>query len=247
MDYVFALVLGACVGSFLNVVIYRLPRRLSVVRPGSHCPACCHPLSWRSKIPLLSYLWLRGRCRHCRSPIGWHYPAVEAVTALLFAAVVGAFGWTVEGLRYGLLLSLSVAAAEIDRRHGIIPNRLVAAGLVLGLLSLAGDPAGVVRHIAAAGGLFALLLLVRTGSRIGFRRAGMGMGDVKLGAVAAVFLGWEAFWAFYLALVLGAAVGLAGVWRGRLARSTPLPFAPFVAGGLVLDLFLLPAHLVLPL
>lgn len=228
-------VAGACIGSFLNVVIYRLPRGVSVVWPASACPRCGRPLRWRHLVPLASYVWLRGRCAGCREPISPAYPLVEAATAAVLVLLLHVDGLSPGFVRHAALALLLIPAAEIDRRHGVIPNRLLAVGACagLGVACLPGGP-GLVRAVPAALGSAGVLLLLRVGSRRVTGRPGMGMGDVKLAATTALFLGWDNLWVFYLAAVLGAAFGLAGLWSGRLERGTRLPFAPFVAAGAVL-------------
>lgn len=239
--YGYAAVVGVCIGSFLNVVVYRLPLNKSVVWPGSCCPSCTVPISKRHMVPVLSYVWLRGRCAACRASIPWAYVAIELGTALVFAGLVYGFGWSVEALRYAVLAAVVIAAAEIDRQHGIIPNRLVAAGAVLGL-ALVGvtEQAALGTYVLAAGASGGLLLLIREGSYLVFGRAGMGMGDVKLAAMMGLYLGWATLWVFYLAVMIGGIIGLAGLLTGRLSRTSRLPFAPFLAAGVGLHLFVVP-------
>jgi len=146
------------------------------------------------------------------------------------------------------MAAVLIAAAEIDRRHGIIPNRLLAAGAGLGLaLMLAVDAAALGAHLLAALVASGLVLLVRVASTYVLGRPGMGMGDIKLAALLALYLGWESLWVFYLAVMLGGTLALAGLLSGRLKRGAHLPFAPFVAVAAGLHLFLLPPGLVLPL
>lgn len=240
-------VVGVCVGSFLNVAIWRLPRGASLVRPGSHCPRCSHPLRWRDNVPVLSYLWLRGRCAFCRRCIAAAYPVVEATTGGIFVVWLYAFGWSLVLAKYLVLALVLVVAAEVDRRHGIVPNRLVGFGAVAGVLVVLVEGsvslAGVLPAVLVAGG-FVLLLRVGTLRIVG--RPGIGMGDVKLLAMAALYLGWESLWVFYLAALLAGGLGLAGIAAGRLHRTSRLPFAPFVAAGTGLHLFFLPPSTVLP-
>lgn len=245
--YLYAGLLGACLGSFLNVVIYRLPRGESVVWPGSRCVRCGRALAWRHNVPVLSYVWLRGRGVCCRAPIARAYPLVELVTALAVMGLLHAVGWTLLLPRYVLLAALLIVAAEIDRRHGIIPNALVGVGLVAGLgWGLATDTAALATALLAAGASAGLLLLIREASRLATGRYGMGMGDVKLAAMTGLFLGWDTLWVFYLAVVLGGTLGVAGLLSGRLGRGTRLPLAPFVAAGAALHVFVLPPSRVLP-
>ncbi|HEU4703556.1 MAG TPA: prepilin peptidase [Conexibacter sp.] len=225
---------GLLVGSFLNVVAWRLPRGESLVAPGSHCPGCAHPVRPYDNVPVFSWLALRGRCRDCRTPISARYPLVEALSAALAAAVVLAraddgLGEVLLGL---VLVALLVPIALIDLDHRIIPNRLTALGAVAALaIGAATDLDGVPQQLiagAAAGGFLLLAALARPG--------GMGMGDVKLAGMLGLFLGREVAVALLVALLAGTLVGL-GVMARRgvgAGRRTAIPFGPFLAlGGVV--------------
>lgn len=246
--YLYAGFLGACIGSFLGVVIHRLPRRESVVRPRSRCPHCRRALAWYHNVPVLGYLGLRGRCAFCRASIPPSYVLVEVGTALVFAGLLRVVGWSPLLVSYATLAALLIAAAEIDRRHGIIPNRLVGAGAGMALaLMLATDASALGTHLLAALAAGGLPLLVRAGSALVLGQPGMGMGDVKLVAMLGLFLSWTSLWVFYLAVVLGGTLGLVGLLTRRLPRGARLPFAPFVAVATGLHLFLLPPDFLLPL
>jgi leader peptidase (prepilin peptidase)/N-methyltransferase len=232
MEATFAGVLGAVVGSFLNVVAYRLPRRESLVTPASHCPHCGTPVKPYDNIPVLSWLLLRGHCRSCKAAISPRYPLVEAGAALLCVGAVlthdtaGAIALSV------VLVLLLVPAALIDLEHRIIPNKLTATGAVLALvLGTALDPAGEPDRLiagAAAGGFLLLAALAYPG--------GMGMGDVKLAGMMGLFLGVSVAPAMLIALLVGVAVGAGIVARkgASVGRKTAVPFGPFLAlGGIV--------------
>lgn len=239
--YLYAALLGACIGSFLNVVIHRTLRRESVVRPRSRCTHCHSQLAWYHNVPVLSYLGLRGRCAFCGAAISPSYVFVEVGTALVFAGLLHVVGWTLLLAQYATLAALLIAAAEIDRRHGIIPNDLVVTGAGLGLaLLLATDASALETRLLAVLATGGLLLLVRVGSTFVLGQPGMGMGDVKLAAMLGLYLGWESLWVFYLAVILGGTLGLVGLLTRRLKRGTPLPFAPFIAVATALHLFLIP-------
>jgi len=224
--------LGLVVGSFLNVVAYRLPRGESLVAPRSRCPGCETQIASYDNLPVLSWLLLRGRCRHCGAPISARYPVVEAATGLLYVLVVLAAGadrdvWL--GLAFVTLL-VPVTLIDLDER--IIPNRLLLPGAVVGLaLVVALQPGDLVEHgiaAVAAGGF--LLLAVLAYPR------GMGMGDVKLAGVMGIYLGRAVGPAMLVALVSGTVVGLAIIARkgAKEGRKTAVPFGPFLAlGGLV--------------
>jgi leader peptidase (prepilin peptidase) / N-methyltransferase len=225
----FAGVLGAIVGSFLNVVSYRLPRHESLVSPASHCPKCGTPVKPYDNIPIVSWLALRGHCRSCSAPISARYPLVEALASALCVGAVLTHS-SAAGIALGVALVLIIVpAALIDLEHRVIPNRLTALGAVLAIaIGLALDPSGEPERLAAgaaAGGFLLLAALAYPG--------GMGMGDVKLAAVIGLFLGRATAPAILVALLAGAVVGIAimavkGVGEGR---KTAVPFGPFLALG----------------
>jgi leader peptidase (prepilin peptidase)/N-methyltransferase len=225
-------IFGALIGSFLNVVAYRLPRHESLLHPGSRCPHCETPIKPYDNVPVLGWLWLRGRCRACGAAISWRYPLVEAATALLCAGVVARFGadrdvWL--GLVFVILL---VPVTLIDLDHRIIPNVLMAIGSVaavaLVLATRSGDLAQHLIAAAAAGGFFLVAAIAYP--------AGMGMGDVKLAGVMGLFLGRAVAPAIFAALVFGTVVGAIIIARvgAREGRKKGIPFGPWLAlGGLV--------------
>lgn len=219
------------VGSFLNVVAYRLPRHESLLFPRSHCPACGTPVRPYDNIPVLSWLLLRGHCRSCGGPISVRYPLVEALTgALCVGAVLAHHSAASIALSVTLIL-LVVPAALIDLEHRIIPNRITLLGAVLALvLGTALDPSGEPGRLiagAAAGGLLLLAALAYPG--------GMGMGDVKLAAVMGLLLGSAVAPAILIALLSGVLVGAVVIARkGAVAgRKTAIPFGPFLALGAI--------------
>jgi leader peptidase (prepilin peptidase) / N-methyltransferase len=227
-----ATVLGAAVGSFLNVVAYRLPRGLSLARPGSRCPSCATPIRPYDNVPVLSWLVLRGRCRSCRAPISARYPIVEAVTIALCALVVVAHGTDADAWLGIALVLLLVPVTLIDLDFRIIPNRLLLVGAAAALALLGAlRPGELPEHLiaaAAAGGFFLLAVMAYP--------RGMGMGDVKLAAVLGLFLGRSVAPGVFVALVAGTVVGALVIARkgAREGRKTAIPFGPFLAlGGLV--------------
>jgi leader peptidase (prepilin peptidase)/N-methyltransferase len=225
-------ILGAVIGSFLNVVAWRLPRGESLVRPGSRCPQCETAIKPWHNVPVVAWLALRGRCAYCRTAIPARYPLVEAATAALYVAVVAATGADADAIGGLLLVSALVPIALIDLEHRIIPNAItgpaaVTAVVLTGIL----DPASLPERLAAgalAGGGFLLVALAAP--------RGMGMGDVKLAAVLGLFLGWAVAPALLVAFAAGSVVGVAIALRTGVgaARKTAVPFGPFLAlGGLV--------------
>ncbi len=218
------------VGSFLNVVIHRVPRRQSVAWPASRCPHCGEPILPRDNVPLLSYLLLRGRCRNCKGPISARYPAVEAATGLLFGAAAYEFRLGLALLAALVLISALVALAVIDLEHRLLPNAIVGPAALAGLaLSILAEPAGwwtyPLSAAAVAVALFGLALV---------RPGGMGMGDVKMGGMLGLFLGPYAAMAVFLGALSGTVAYAALVATGRLERGSALPFGTFMSfGGLV--------------
>jgi leader peptidase (prepilin peptidase)/N-methyltransferase len=224
---------GAAIGSFVNVLAYRLPRRESLVKPRSRCPHCGTQIAGYDNIPVVSWILLRGRCRHCRAPIPIRYPVVEALTALLFVAVGLKVGIEPELLPALALTITLVAAAETDLEHRIIPNRLMAAAGVAGVALWAiADPSRLPENLlagAAAGGFLLAAAVAYP--------AGMGMGDVKLAGVMGLYLGGSVAPALFAGFASGAVVGLAiALARGSSARKQGVPFGPFLAFGGVLGL-----------
>jgi leader peptidase (prepilin peptidase) / N-methyltransferase len=231
----FAGVLGALVGSFLNVVAYRLPRHESLVSPGSHCPSCGTPVKPYDNIPLLSWLLLRGHCRGCGVPISVRYPLVEGLTAALCVGAVLVHHSAAAITLSIVLILMVVPAALIDLEHRIIPNRITALGAVLALvIGLALDPGGEPERLiagTAAGGFLLLAALAYPG--------GMGMGDVKLAAVMGLFLGPPVAAGILIALLTGVLVGAVIIARkgARQGRKTAVPFGPFLALGALVAVF----------
>ena len=223
--------LGALVGSFVNVVVHRLPRGEALAVPGSHCPACSQPVSPRDNVPILSWLALRGHCRHCGVAISARYPLIELATAVTFVAVA-----LTRGLDAGLLLELPFAAAlvtitAIDLEHRIIPNRILLPMAVYGaVLSVLVRPEQLPELAIAAAGAFGFFLVAALAYP-----AGMGMGDVKLAGVMGLYLGVSVVPALFVVFVSGTVVGLVIMAReGAGARKKGVPFGPFLAlGGLV--------------
>jgi leader peptidase (prepilin peptidase)/N-methyltransferase len=222
-------VLGAVVGSFLNVVAWRLPRGESIVHPRSRCPKCEAPVRAHQNIPVVSWLALRGRCAACSTRISARYPLVEALTAALYVGVVAATGADRDAVVGLVLVSALVAISLIDLDHRIIPNRITGPTAVAGVALLAAlDPSALPGHLLAgaiAGGAFLAVVLARPG--------GMGMGDVKLAALLGLFLGSAVAPALFVALAVGAATGVVvAARRGvAVARKTAIPFGPFLALG----------------
>lgn len=232
----FAALLGLAIGSFLNVVVWRLPRGENLAHPGSHCGACGAPVRPLDNVPVLSWLLLRGRCRACDAPISPRYLAVEGLTAVLYVAVVAVHWDDPAQAALGVaLVTMLVPVAFIDLEHKIIPNVILAPFAVLAIgLGLLLDASYVPEQLlsgAAALVFFLIPALLRPG--------GMGMGDVKLAGVLGLYLGRAVAPAVLFALVLGVLVGAAVIQRlGReQGRRTKVPFGPSLAAGAIVALF----------
>jgi leader peptidase (prepilin peptidase)/N-methyltransferase len=248
-----AFCLGACVGSFLNVCIYRIPRGLSVVTPGSHCPHCNHPIAARDNIPLLSFLILRARCRHCGGRISPRYVLVELLMAVLFLLVWVKFAPPVTprllhlapiaDLRlvpvFWLAIAGLVLGTFVDFEHMILPDRVtlggIATGLVLSALlpGLHGRPTALSGLLAGAVGAavgFGLLWLVRVIGSAVFRKEAMGMGDIKLLGAIGAYLGWPAvLFTIMVSSLAGSLAGLGLVLAGRKELRGRIPYGPYIA------------------
>jgi leader peptidase (prepilin peptidase)/N-methyltransferase len=227
--------LGLIVGSFLNVCIYRLPARKSIITPSSFCPHCQQPIRAYDNIPVLSFLILKGRCRHCGGTISWQYPMVEAVTGLLFMGLAYKWGFSGRALIYGLLVCALVVVTFIDLHHQLIPDKITLPGMALGLgltfLSLLPvDWAQSLLGLALGGGILYLAALLS--------RGGMGGGDIKLAALIGVFLGWKkVLLTIFAGVSLGSLVGLGLIlFRGK-GRKDKIPFGPFLALGAIISIF----------
>lgn len=222
---------GAVIGSFLNVVVYRVPRGESLVSPGSHCPECGAPVRPYDNVPIVSWLVLRGRCRDCGARIPVRYPLLELLTLIVFAAVVAVNGFDEDLAAELPFVAGLIALAAIDYDLKLLPNRIVyplaAWGLIATLLVDRGD---LVENLAAGAGAFAFLLLA-----VLLYPRGMGMGDVKLSGAMGLYLGLSVIPALLVAFLSGSIVGLTMIAReGAAARKKAVPFGVFLAlGGVV--------------
>jgi leader peptidase (prepilin peptidase)/N-methyltransferase len=241
--YALALVFGAVVGSFLNVVIHRLPQGESLVRPRSRCPACKTPIRATDNVPILSFLILGGRCRSCRAAISWRYPLVEALSGLLCLALLATFGLTANFFAYFALAAALLAVAFIDLDLQIIPDSISLPGIPIGLaLSFVLTPGwpdfgprSAVLGMLVGGGL---LFAVAEGYRLLRGIEGMGFGDVKLLAMLGAFLGLRSLLVVVLVgSVAGALVGLVLMVSAGRGMKYAIPFGPFLVLGAYCYLF----------
>jgi leader peptidase (prepilin peptidase)/N-methyltransferase len=227
-----AFVPGLALGSFLNVVAARVPLRRSIVHPGSACMSCAAPLAWYDNLPVLSYFFLRGRCRSCSSPIPLKYPLVELTTALLIGVCVLAFGLSAYAAVAGFFCATLVAVSVTDLERRIIPNRIVlpAAAIVLAAQTLLFPSP---EWALAAGGAALFLFLAALAYP-----AGMGMGDVKLALLLGAMLGRTVPAAMMIAMLAALVPAIVLLIRhGSAARKMGIPFGPFLAFGGIVGLF----------
>ena len=242
LAFVFAFFIGTAVGSFVNVVADRLPAGQSLVRPGSHCPVCDTHLRAFDLVPVLSYAWLRARCRYCGAAIPRRLPLVEAGTGLLFALAAASFGFSAAFAAAAVILGLLVAITIIDLEHGLILDRVVLPASVAALLMAPLWPlVGVEREFFWWSGPLASFASSLAGGVAGFvfflaivflRPGGMGGGDVKLGGLLGLLLGLAGVViAVWVAVVAGGVVAAALLVLGKRGRKSEMPFGPFLAGG----------------
>ena len=222
---------GLIIGSFCNVIVYRLPRGKSIVLPGSQCRACGNAISPKDNIPLISYFILGARCRFCNEHISFRYPSVEFFVGLLFFLLWLKFGLSTTFAVYAMLASTLLSVALIDYDHKIIPNIITLPGMVIGLgLSIWALPitlADSFLGLLLGGGLFYLIAFLTNG--------GMGGGDIKLIAMIGCFLGWQGtLFTIFSGALLGSLVGVTLMLLGRKGRKDKVPFGPFLSCGAIL-------------
>lgn len=226
---VYAGILGASVGSFMNVCVSRLPRGESLVRPRSKCPGCGGPIAWYDNVPLLSWVLLRGRCRECRQPISVQYPAVELITAGIWVGMALLYGPTWRALQGSILISLLFTISVIDARHYLIPDALSLGGLGAGLaLSLLPGPPSMVTSLIGAALGFGVLLAVGVVGEWVFKKPAMGGGDIKMMAMVGAFLGPAGA---MLTIFLGALAGTLVFAPLSLKTKKEVPFGVFLGLG----------------
>lgn len=234
---------GLCIGSFLNVCIYRLPEGKSVVRPGSMCPNCNESIRAYDNIPLISYLLLRGRCRRCHTSIPLRYPLVELITGLMAVGVLIRFGINVSALIFFIFAASLIVATFIDIDHRIIPDVITLPGIPLFFISsfLLPHPDLLTPFVRSLLGILAgggSLFLVAWAYETLTGKEGMGMGDVKLLAMIGALLGWHGvLFTIFAGSTAGCLVGLLVMLKEKGGMKTAIPFGPFLSLGALLYLF----------
>jgi leader peptidase (prepilin peptidase) / N-methyltransferase len=230
---VVSLLLGLVVGSFLNVVIYRLPRKESLVRPASHCPSCGNPVRWHDNVPVLGWMMLRGKCRDCGQRISVRYPLVEAITGIAFLLCFLRFGVDWPLLVAWTFVAAAVAVAFIDYDHRIIPDKIVLPGLLIGLIaSIAINPQDWWKYLAASAGAAVFMFVLAM-----IWANGMGPGDIKMAAFMGAVLGSGVIIALFTAFFVGAVAGVILMATHKRTRKDSIPFGPYLAIGAVLGVF----------
>lgn len=235
-------ILGLCLGSFANVIILRLPKGESIVRPRSHCPKCQAPVRFYDNIPVLSYFFLRGKCRNCRASISWRYPLVELITGLLFVAIFLKVGvsWTL--VEYLWLAFAGVVVSVIDLDHRILPDVFTLSGVCIGLIGAAINPErsfyDSLFGVLAGGGFLFLVAYVYEAIR---GEEGMGGGDIKLLAWIGAVLGWQAIiFTILISSITGSLAGLIVAAIQKSGMKTAIPFGPFLFLAAILYVFVGP-------
>jgi leader peptidase (prepilin peptidase) / N-methyltransferase len=248
MGFATAFTFGVCIGSFLNVVIYRLPAGLSLIYPPSRCPQCMHPLGVTENVPVFGWLWLRGCCRWCKTKISSRYPIIEAVTGLVFVVIFWRFGYSLETVGYCLFLSWLLSLSMIDLDTMTLPASLTKSGLVLGLIfqAIVGWQANQGQGAAnslmfgiggAVSGIWLLEIIAFVGLMMLGQQA-MGDGDGKLMATIGAWIGWKyVLLASFIACGVGSIVGGGAIALKLIGKKQPMPFGPFLALGGALSLF----------
>jgi leader peptidase (prepilin peptidase) / N-methyltransferase len=231
----YAAIVGACIGSFLNVCIYRWPAEQSVLRPRSRCPQCGEPIRWYDNLPILSWILLRARCRHCAAPIPAQYPLVELVCAIIWAAAAARFGVTIAALHSATFLTILLGIAMTDAREMVIPDQFTLVGTALGLILAAfhGD-LSFVNSLVGGVGAYAFFWAVKWGAEKALKKPALGVGDIHMMAMVGAYLGpGGALLTMLLGSVFGLLIGVPlTLSRGKFKMlGTYLPLGTFLAIG----------------
>ena len=235
----FVFIFGLCIGSFLNVCIYRLPVSKSIVKPRSMCSNCGTLIAGYDNIPILSYLWLKGRCRHCRIKISMRYPMIELLAGLFALGTYLKFGLGIEAFIYFLFFAALIVVTFIDLDHRIIPDVITLPGIPICFLASFALPA--ITYLEALLGILigggSLFLVAWTYSLI-TKKEGMGGGDIKLLAMMGAFIGWKGvLFTIFVASLAGTLAGLAVIVQSRNGLKLAVPFGPFLAIGCITYIF----------
>jgi leader peptidase (prepilin peptidase)/N-methyltransferase len=231
-------VLGAVMGSFFNVIIYRLPKSISIVKPPSHCPGCGEKIQWKDNLPIFSYLILNGKCRNCDFNIPINYFLVETISAFIFLFAYLRFGISLELYTFLIFISLLIPISFIDLHTTLIPDSISIFGIILGLALSVFRGLALISIIGAASGAIIISMIIVLGKRI-YKQDVMGYGDIKLAALIGAFVGWAGvLLTIMMGSFLGAVYGLIQIKRGKLTMKSQIPFGPYLAiGGIISFLY----------
>jgi len=234
----FFFLLGAVIGSFLNVVIYRLPEGESLMRPGSHCPECGKSIRWYDNIPIISYIILNGKCRDCGASIPVRYLVVESITAFVYLYSYIHFGISLEFLTFLIFATLLIPISFIDFQVMLIPDSLSISGIIIGLILALFRGKILICTIGAITGAVYILIIIYLGKAI-YKKDVMGFGDVKLAGLIGAFIGWSNFLlAILISSFLGSIYGIIQIRKGKSSMKSLIPYGPFLAiGGFITFLF----------
>jgi leader peptidase (prepilin peptidase)/N-methyltransferase len=239
LPQILAFIFGACIGSFLNVCIYRLPVSKSIVYPGSSCPSCGNLIRFYDNIPILSYLWLKGRCRYCNAPIAIRYPLVELMGGLFCLGVFLRYGLTFQAAVYYVFIAILIVITFIDIDHRIIPDYLSLPGIPIFFLASFGIPTltfwdALIGILAGGGSLF----LVAWTYHLITKKEGMGGGDIKLLAMIGALIGWKGvLFTIFVSSAVGTLSGVTIMLLTRQNMKLAVPFGPFLAIGAIAYIF----------
>ncbi len=234
----FFFMLGGAMGSFLNVVIYRLPLGKSLIRPPSHCPECEKNIRWYDNIPIISYIILKGECRDCTALIPIRYLVVESITAFVYLYSYIRFGISLELLTFLTFITLIIPIFFIDLKDLLIPDSLSISGIVIGLILSIFRGRLIISVVGAVVGAIYILIVIYLGKAI-YKKDVMGFGDVKLSAMIGAFVGWANFLlTILISSLLGSIYGIIQIKRGKSSMKSIIPYGPFLAiGGFITFLF----------
>lgn len=237
-------IFGLILGSFLNVCIYRLPKKESIIKPSSYCPECKKPIPWYDNIPVISYILLKGRCRFCKKAISPRYIIVELLTAVLLVSAFMAWGLSIKFIIYSILFCGLIAAAFVDFKHQIIPDEITYGGMVLGLIFSLFYPSLQGESFWYSGLIYSTLGLLVGGASIYFtgvigklifKKEAMGGGDVKLMAMIGAFLGWKfVILIYFIAPFFGSVVGI--IMKLKYKKDI-IPYGPYLSLATVVAIF----------
>ncbi len=226
-------IFGSCIGSFLNVCIYRLPESKSIVRPGSRCPSCGTPIRFYDNIPILSYILLKGKCRHCAAAISFRYPVVEFISGIFAVGIFLKYGIGLEAMIYYAFVAALLVITFIDIDHQIIPDVITLPGIPIFFFASFALPQitlveSILGILIGGGSLFLVAWLYHLLTR----KEGMGGGDIKLLAMMGAVIGWKGvFFTIFVASAIGTVAGLLIILKTRKTMKLAVPFGPFLAIG----------------